>query len=236
MTRYVFILFAVLLAPLVSAELDSYFSVYQNDGPYEVLPGTELNVSFILQNKDAIYPENVSVFIDPCPFGWTCESKVLSYEHEGRHPVNLSVTIPESAAPNKYTIYLKLESNHWTTRGDDKVVITVLSESQAKTLSYDEYKSKYETVEVQPAKVVVLPPKNKTEVDVPAEEPVEEQVSEPVVSPQPVNESDNSTASIAEDFQRLESSRQFMEYASIVLIVVLVFIAAGAYVTFRKEE
>jgi hypothetical protein len=70
----------------------------------------------------------------------------------------------------------------------------------------------------------------------PAEkEPIEEAEPEPIPEPEPEEPKQNKSE-LMEDVERLESSRQFVEYASIVLIVVLVFVAAGACYSFRKKE
>jgi hypothetical protein len=38
------------------------------------------------------------------------------------------------------------------------------------------------------------------------------------------------------DVTRLESNKGFMEYLSAVLVILLIFVAAGAYMTFKKEK
>ncbi len=240
------ILIVVLLIPFAAADLDKYFSVYENNGPYDALPGDTIHVGFTLQNRDMLYPKNVTVYLDPCPYRWTCDSKTLSFNRSDKHPVNLTLQVPQDAVPNKYSMYIKLSSEFWTTRGDDNFVVTVLSEKQAKTLSYEEYKEKYESPSVPVIKVEPepkAPEPSVLEVNVDTDEEDDSladvlvelpDVKEDDVS-EDINSSENKSA-IIEDLERLESSRQFVEYASIVLVIVLVFMIAGAYMTFRKVE
>lgn len=234
--------------PVVLADEDNFFSVRENFGPYEAVPGDNVVIEFTISNTDLVSPRDVRVFIDPCPVGWKCEEKTLSFDHSGIHAENLSVSIPKTASPKKYTLYIMLESEWQTRRGDDRVLLTLLSAKQTGTISYEEYLAKQEEAKSLP----VPEPELFTEEEVGIEPaPVEEEndavsedisadavvIEEPVPEPEPdndvlpiINESE-----IAENVERLESSHQFVEYASIVLIVLLVFVAAGAYVTLKKE-
>lgn len=235
MKQYILLLALIIALPFAVAELENYFSVRDNEGPYEVMPGDELVIDFTIANKDLVAPDSVTAYIDPCPVGWVCEEDEFSFEERGIHPVNLTVQIPERAIPKKYTLYIRLESEEDTLRGDDRVVVTVLSEEIADTLTYDEYLEQEEQQVPEPEPELY---------DEPVEEPVPEpeeivedvvEVQEPIPGPEPAGQPDQNRSELLERVDRLESSRQFVEYASAVLIVVLVFVAAGAVYSFKKK-
>jgi hypothetical protein len=223
------------------ADTDNYFSVKDNTGPYKVLPGDDLVIEFTLSNRDWIYPKNVTAYIDPCPVGWTCEQKTYSFDKSDTLlGTNLTVEVSDSAIPRKYTLYILLKSEHSTRRGNDRIPVTVLTEVDAKALSVEEYLAKQdEEPEPKPPKPEVFPEPEPDE-SIPEiehyEAAEEEEEHGPAgvdikILPPPENKSD-----LAEGVENLSSSRQFVEYASIVLIVVLVFVAAGAYIAFKKED
>jgi hypothetical protein len=242
---FVSIILLTLALPFAIADVDNFFSVKENFGPYEAVPGDEVVIEFTLSNRDLVTPRDVRVYIDPCPVGWDCEEKTLSFDDTGIHATNLTIDTPKTASPKKYTLYIMLESEWMTRRGNDRILLTLLTEKQAETLSYEEYLARQEEEEQRPEPEpeevpepeLYLEEEPEIESEVEAEElPVEveadpEEESEETVDIIPIiNESE-----IAEGVERLESSSQFVEYASIVLIVILVFVAAGAYITFKKE-
>ena len=63
---------------------------------------------------------------------------------------------------------------------------------------------------------------------------VEQEIEEPSIVDEIVP--DINRSEIAENVERLESSHQFVEYASVILIVLLVFVAAGAVMAYRKNK
>jgi hypothetical protein len=248
MRHIIFISFIVfvLALPFAAAELDNYFSVRDNIGEYTVLPGEEFVVWFTISNKDLVHPNNVTAYIDPCPVGWECDSKTVSYEETGIHEENITISVPKTALPKKYTLYILLESEEDTTRGNDRLVVTVLSEKQAETVKYEEYLAKEEeaaeeeTPVEEAAEEEVIEEEEVAEEETPAEE---EEAAEEVVEPEPQQEEPKediipglNTSEIREGVERLETSHQFVEYASIVLGALLVFVAIGAYVTFQKKN
>ena len=247
----------VLALPFAAAELDDYFSVKNNTGPYTVLPGDELVVVFTLSNRDLVSPKNVTAVIDGCPVGWACETDTFSFNKTGNHEVNLTVAIPKTALPKKYTMHILLYSYDDVTRGDDTFIVTVLSEEQANAISYEEYLARQRADESQ--EDVQVSAEDVAAWEEPEEELPDEEMAEKVVEPEPEPEvleqdveegSDGGvlpeegsdmipgidTSEITSNVERLETSHQFVEYASIVLITLLVFIALGMYMTFRKKE
>jgi hypothetical protein len=232
MNKLVAVLIFLSFLPFVCADDDNYFIVFESTDSYSVLPGNTVVVDFTMLNRDLVYPRNVTARLDPCPSGWECESKLFSYRDEGKHAENLTIKIPENALPNKYTIYILLDSYYDTIRGDDRVVITVQTEKDANTISYDEYKAKEEardaSTPVNPAKALV----NEVPKTAPAAVPVEPVAAKPVPADIPLqNKSD-----VVENVERLESSSQFREYVSVLLVAALVFVGIGAYVSFKKKE
>lgn len=225
------LLVLIIAMPFVAAELENYFSVQDNEGPYEVMPGDDLVIGFTISNRGLVAPDSVTAYIDPCPVSWTCEEDEFSFEERGIHPVNLTVKVSERAIPKKYTVYILLDSEEDALRGDDRVVVTVLSGVMSETLTYDEYIEQEQPVpESEPV----------PEPAVIAEEPVPEEVAEDIAEaqepvPELFEEPEQNRSELLESVDRLESSRQFVEYASAVLIVVLVFVAAGAVYSFKKK-
>ncbi|MBN1543949.1 hypothetical protein JW898_00640 [Candidatus Woesearchaeota archaeon] len=229
-----------LLLPAAFADTDNFFSVKSNTGPYALLPGEDVIVGFVISNKDHVYPRNVTAYLDPCPVGWACEQQTFSFADTGLHAVNLTVKVPVTAQPKKYTMYILLKSEWMTRRGDDRIVFSVMTDKDAAAVSYSDYSDR------EKALAAAEPPAERApeqpEPDVPSyqdEAGAEEAV--PSVEPEPETGikslvPDINSSEIVENVERLESSHQFVEYASVVLIVVLVFIAAGAIITFRKEK
>jgi hypothetical protein len=233
MKQYILLLALIIALPFVAAELDNYFSVRDNEGVYDVMPGDEFVISFTISNRDLVVPHNVTAYIDPCPVSWTCEENDFSFDERGIHPVNLTVRVPETAISKKYTVYILLESEKPTTRGNDRVQIDVLSEKMAETLTYEEYTEQEEEQPVPEPELYVEPVEEpKPEPEEVGEDVVEEQ--EPV--PEPVEQPEQNRSELLESVDRLESSRQFVEYASAVLIVLLVFVVAGAVYSFKKKD
>lgn len=242
-----FVFASLLIIPLVSAELDRFFSVYDVEDSYEALPGESVVVLFTLQNQDMLAPRNVIAYIDPCPYRWTCESRMFSWNRSDRHDVNLTIQVPAEAVPNKYSMRVLLTSEDHTLRGHDNFVVSVLSEKQAKTLSFEEYKAKYESpVKVEDVPEPASPDPVPSVLEIGADDDDEEAAPEEDVGVDGMSGADDvtveesgasaaNTSDIMDDIERLESSRHFVEYASVVLVIVLVFIAAGAYMTFRKD-
>jgi len=224
------ILVILALMPVVlAADTSNYFSVKDTGGQYTALPGDKLTVNFTLSNRGYVFPKNVTAYFDPCPVDWYCGRRMFSFNRSWQdYPVNLTIKVPESALPKRYTFYILLESEFQTRRGNDRVLIDVLTEEDANTISYSEYNKPEEEPKVQtPPPPVVLPAAEvkKEVVAVPVEVPVVENTT-------PVSYNDTD---IKENVQRLEGSRNFIEYISIVLVVVLVFIAVGAYLSYRKK-
>ncbi|MBW2972428.1 hypothetical protein KY359_05315 [Candidatus Woesearchaeota archaeon] len=238
MRKMLFISFALLLLLPAFAAAENYYSVDVDKVQYSLLPGDTVEVSFLLSNKELLYPKNVTVFIDPCPVGWKCQRRTLSFSSEGNYPVNLTVEVPKTAQPKKYTLYVLLESEWQTRRGYDRIVLNVMTPEQAKAISYEQYTAEKEEPEPEPE---LWTEPVAEQADEPEPEPVLAEVEEEVV---PAEEQglvdaivpDINRTEIAENVERMESSHQFVEYASVVLIVVLVFIAAGAYRALRKEK
>ncbi|MBW2967863.1 hypothetical protein KY362_05235 [Candidatus Woesearchaeota archaeon] len=245
--------------PAAIADEDNYFSIRENYGPYETVPGEGFVIKFLLSNRDLLHPREVTVSVENCPEAWECESKTLSYEDKGYHPENLTVSVPPEALPKRYTLYIGLESEYWTQKGDNRVVVSVLSEQQAKAISYEEYLAR-RAAEDAPSAVmdsgIVAGSEEASEPDVPARdmsdrytkglvdeetEPLAEEAAEPT-EPAPAASEDSGkedgsfTEEVGEAVERLESDSQFVEFLSIVLIVLLVFILAGAYAAHRKKE
>ncbi|MFC1741314.1 hypothetical protein ACFL3V_02155 [Nanoarchaeota archaeon] len=232
---WIILLFA--LAPFAVAETDNVYYVKEVGEEYSVLPGDELEITFSIVSKSVSHPEKVTAYIDPCPVGWTCASDEFYFDDDGKyreHPANLSVKVPKTARTSKYTMYVKLESEAPTSRGMDKVVVTVMTEEMAKTLTLEEYAAKQEEVVTNPAKEVLVEkqPDKAEAVSVP-DEPVEAEVV-PALPEEPVPAENKSE--LIENVEKLESNKQFVEYATIVLVVALVFIAGAAYISFKKED
>jgi hypothetical protein len=225
------LLFLVLLfvVPLVLADEDNYFSVKDNTGPYTALPGDTVVVHFTLSNKDLVYPDNVTVYLDVCQTGWECEQKTFIYSSTGIYAENLSIKIPETALKKRYTIYIMLKSDMMTRRGNDRVTLDVVSEDELKIISYDQYKQQDTSDAAKnPALAAVAPAASRRQQVV--EQPLPEPEAEPQIIPKI-----NATA-VADTVERMESSSQFKEYATVVLVVVLVFIAAGGFMAWKKKE
>jgi hypothetical protein len=222
------LLLSALALPFVIAYEDNYFSVKDNAGPYSVLPGEALVIGFTMSNRDLLCPRNVTAYIDPCPVGWECEEKTFCYDDDGYYPENLTMKIPATASPKKYTAYILLKGDYMSRRGNDRVLITVLTEEQASAVDYT----------TQPEESIVKEPPLESvveEVSAGIEDVPEEEVVEiPDVEQPPIPEENKSQ--LVEDFARLESNTSFMEYFSAVLVVLLVFVIAGAYMTFRKRR
>jgi hypothetical protein len=228
---FISLLLFLLALPLAFAAYDSrYFSVKDNAGPYSALPGEEVVVRFTLANRDLLCPYNVTAYFDPCPVGWECEEKLFCYDDDGNYEENLTIKLPSTVSPKKYTTYVLLKGDYRTRRGNDRILLTVLTKEQAATIDYTKPVVKDEPVEEAPIDQAVE--EVAAEIDaVPEPEPV---VEIPEVEQPPMPEDNKSQ--LMDDVERLESNKGFMEYVSVVLVVLLVFVAAGAYITFKKEK
>jgi len=236
-----FMIFTMLLLviPAALAYEDNYFFV-KNIDSHEAVPGDDMVISFEIEIKDLSKLEEVTAYIDDCPTGWVCSEKTFTYDDEGVYPENLTISVPETALPRKYTMYVKLKGDVDIRRGDDSFKVTVLSEEQAGHLTYEEYLAKQEEVGSEPEKVP-----NPALYDEPESEPEEqeteiEETAGPVPEPErissPEPEDEGKLDEVVDNVERLETSHQFVEYASIVLGIVLVFIAIGAYVTYKRNK
>ncbi len=233
----------MLAIPAIAYE-DRFFSIKNNPGGYEVLPGDAVDFVFNVSNRDLIAPRNATVFIKDCPVTWKCEQKLLVYADDGLYSESLEVNVPETAIPRKYTMYIMLESEWDTRRGDDTVVVTALSPEHASTLSYEEYLAKEaerkaaaeERARAVDTYVPPVPENKPAPVPELYETVVEEEVEPEVVPDKTPSVVEVKAAEIAENVERLESSHQFVEYASVVLGAILVLIAIGAFVTYKKEK
>lgn len=227
------ILSLMLVIPLVSAALDNCFAVMDTDVPARVSPGDTFHITATVRNYDLDDLETVNVFIASCPEGWFCENRTLAYDREGEHLENISITVPESALPTKYTVSVRLESEWQTVRGDDRVVISVVPASEKEIVPYDEYVPE-ETVDVDPradAKKALEPVTGEIFEDDVNETEETNVVLDVVEDVLPIN-----ATGIVNNVERLQTSSQFREYASVALIIVLVFLASGAYAALRKSK
>jgi len=218
---FLILLLYILLVPGVLS-LDNYFSVTTNGGPYSVSSGDTFYVDFTVSNRDLLYPKNVTAYIDPCPFGWTCESKTLSYNSRGVYPVNLSIVVPKTALPKKYTLYILLRSEWNALRGDDRVLVTVFDKEEVASVPYNRFAEEQKAAALKSEQAVeedVTAIENKSAVAV-----IDQMI--PVVN----------VTGVVEDVETLGSSKQFLEYFSVVLSVLLVFIAVGIYTCFHKKK
>lgn len=228
---FTLLLFVLALPFVFAAYEDRYFSVRDNDAPYSVLPGDTLAVGFTISNRDLLCPLNVTAYIEPCPVGWLCEEKNFCYAEDGIHAENLTIKIPSTASTKKYTAYIYLKGDYRIRRGNDRIMIEVLTKEQAETIDYTKPVVKEEpVVEEEPLEAAVEEVSADIE-NVPEEEVIEEipDVEQP---PIPVE----NKSQLMGDVTRLESNKGFMEYLSAVLVILLIFVAAGAYMTFKKEK
>lgn len=226
---FVFALVFLFAVQLVLADEDNYFSVKDNTGPYTALPGDTVVVHFTMSNRDRVYPDNVTVYLDPCPVSWVCEEKTFVYPSTGVYAENLTIRIPDSALKKRYTIYIMLKSEEMTRRGNDRVALDVVSEDELKVISYDQYKQQDRSEDPKNpalAAITPAPPKRQQVVEQPLPAPEDA----PQIMPK-IN-----TTEVVDTVERMESSSQFKEYATVVLVVVLVFIAAGGYLAWKKKE
>lgn len=236
---------SLLLLPLASADIDNFFSVKENPGEFTAMPGDDIVMTFTLANRDLVYPKNVTAYIDPCPVGWVCEQRTLSFPESGLHAVNLTVEVPETASPKRYTMYIMLESEYDTRRGDDKVLVNLITDEMAAVKTYDEYVSERDMPdEPEPEEVwegvpeQVEEPEPETQPGPEQETAPESELSvepEPLLAEEAIPDQEAKKAELLDDVGRLESNRQFVEYASIILIVLLAFIAVGAFVSYKKK-
>ena len=228
-----FVLFVFLLSlPFAVAQegstTSSYYSVTGNGGPYSILPGKTILIDFTLSNKGYVFPRNVTAYIDPCPVGWVCENKTFSFNRSGQNSAeNLSLKIPSSAFPKRYTFYILLMSKNQVRRGDDRVLVDVLTEKDAAAISVAQYRVKQEGLAAETPPLVVQPA-----AEIKKEVP---KVKLPVIAVPNVTQVAENKSDIKDNVQRLESSRHFVEYASTVLVIVLVFVGVGAYLSYRKK-
>lgn len=239
-----------LLLPLASADIDRFFSVKEGPGEVDAVPGEVIVVPFTLANRELVHPDNVTAYIDPCPVGWDCGRRVFSFADSGVHAANLTISVPETALPKRYTMYILLESDEDTRRGDDKILVTLVSEDMASVKSYDEYVAERAAAESMPAPVREPLPDGQEVLEDAGQEPGDDggAVADdaPVEEGVPETPDDFSSAgeggqgervdALIEDVERLESNRQFVEYASAVLLALLVFVAVGAFVSYKKKE
>lgn len=246
----IFMIF-ILLVPLAFAD-DDYFFVKSTDSPYKVIAGEEFVVNFELMNKGIKY-ENVTAYVDGCPMSWECEEKTFSYESVKAHPENLTIKVGKNAAPRRYTLYLLLSNDgDEVARGDDKLSITVLDAPEPETLSVEEYKAKLKEEEMNKEPTGVYVPASlgggeiveereateeemaevEPELDLEAfeEEPEEETVVEEDKSLVEVKEE------VVENLERMESDKGFVEYASVVLIILLAVTGVGAFMAWRRRR
>lgn len=233
------LVFALLLfiVPLSVAEVNNYFTVKDVEDTFSVVPGDDIVISFNVYNQGLVSPKNVTAYLEPCPVGWNCETKDFAFDDEGRHYTNLSISIPGTAIPRKYTLYLLLESEHNTLRGDDRIIVTVMSDAVADVKTYDEYIAELEVEAIEPEPELFNEPILAPPVEVVEPEHVDIEDVDPDLLPEPAEDIvQEDKPDILEDFERLESSRQFVEYVSVILGVLLVFIAVAAFVTYNKKE
>jgi hypothetical protein len=222
-------IFLLLVVPAAMADDDNYFSVKDNTGPYTALPGDTLAVQFTMSNRDRVYPDNVTVYIDPCPVGWKCERKTFSYHSTGVYAENLTVEIPKTASIKRYTLYILLSSEEMTRRGNDRVILDVVSEDELEVIPYDQYgQEDTSSVAKNPALEAVNYSASRRQqiVETPLPEPGEETAIIPKIN----------TTDVVDTVERMESSSQFREYATVVLVIVLVFIAVGGFMAWRKKD
>ncbi|NQU78686.1 hypothetical protein HQ545_02865 [Candidatus Woesearchaeota archaeon] len=216
-------LIILLLIPLVAAADNDFFYVKETPGSYSVFAGDDVDIVFIIENHDRLSPDNVTAYIDKCPVGWDCESKVFSYNKSGEHVENLTISSPSYANSKKYTLYILLESEEETKRGDDRVIITVLPKSDRHVKSEDNSK-------------VSIPKDVPVNKDGPASDEVLQdiEITVPITEERSNQSLPGNISVVIENVERLETSSQFVEYATIVLFALLVFVAVGAYYSFRK--
>ncbi len=217
---------------------DDYFYIKSTGSSYEVVPGEEFVIDFVLFNKDVEAPKNVTAYIDPCPYGWECEQKVFSYEKQAEHPENLTVKVYDKALPKRETIYVRLESYWPTKRGDDRVLVTVL-ENKVKTISYEEYKEKEEEKEEKPSGVYIPVSQSGAEIvevkEAEPEEIKEELEEEKEQKEETGKEEEPEPEKVVEKIERLESDKGFMEYATVVLVILLTVTGIGAFIAWKKK-
>ena len=231
-----------------------FFSISDNLGSYKVLPGDSVELVFNMLNRNILHPRNVTVFVKDCPITWKCERKILSYEADGVHAESLLVTVPVDAVPKRYVMYILLESDWPTDRGHDRVEFTVLSAEQTRIMTYEEYLEKEDerkAAEVERIKAIdtYVPPSRAGigPASVAGAEDVvvsggESEVISVIAGVDEVPDRntragvERKAAEIVENMGSLENSRQFIEYASVVLVAMLVFIAIGVFVAFKGDK
>jgi len=226
---FVFAFMFLFAVQVVLADDDNYFSVKDNTGPYAALPGDTVVVHFTMSNRDLVYPDNVTAYLEVCPVSWVCEEKTFIYPSTGVYAENLTIKIPKTALKKRYTLYIMLKSEAMTRRGNDRITLDVVSEEELKVISYDQYRQQQPSeAPKNPALATVAPAAPKRQ------QVVEQPLPEPEAEPQILPKID--AAEVVESVENMESSSQFKEYATVVLVLVLVFIAAGGYMAWKKRE
>lgn len=231
----------LLTAEMVLADIDNAFSVLKSTETYSAKQGEKVIVTFSISNNELITPKRVTAYIDPCPVSWTCEEPEFSFAEKNKiNDVNLTIKIPKTAIPKKYTLFIKLRSNEAVLRGDDRIVATVVSDKQDTIITYDEYLAKKK--EDERRRPLEEPKENNGEGDNGKKTKEQEQPNDKQTAEENETQAESKiilpldASEIIENAERLESSKQFIDYASILLIILLVFIAAGAYITYKKEK
>jgi hypothetical protein len=223
----------LLAVPFAAAEMDNVFLVIDVKDPAPATPGKTFNIEFTIRNYDLDELETVTAYLDPCPAGWECEEKVFAYETKGDHPGNISVRVPEYALAKRYTAYVKLRSEWDTVRGDDRVIIDVAGGGAPEVATYGGI---VKTPKEPVAEKVIEPPAPVAE---PAVEPV---LNETNVTGEGMLEVVDemlpliNASEVKQNVDRLRTSKQFVEYATVALVIILVFMLVGAYVALRRGD
>ncbi|HII71407.1 TPA: hypothetical protein HA265_01490 [Candidatus Woesearchaeota archaeon] len=256
----IFVLMILIFSLPVALASDKYFYVKSTGSPYKALAGDKITVDFVLVNKDLKAPKNVTAYIEGCPLGWICEEKLFSYDKEDAHPENLTIKVAKTAMPKRYTFYVKLDSWYPVTRGDDKVLVNIVTESDLQTLTYEEYKAREEQTQEEEEELYI-PPEDSGATLVSVEEASKEEIkdalelgeisenaakgeaeagTEEEMTPETVPEEKKSIEEVKEEvvenLERLESDRGFVEYATVVLLILLIVVGTGAILAFVKKD
>jgi hypothetical protein len=229
----------LLTAESVLADIDNAFSVLKDAEFYSAKPGEKIIITFSIANNKLVAPKSVIAYIDPCPVSWECEEPEFSFaEKNKRNEANITIKIPQTAIPKKYTLFIKLRSNEAVLRGDDRIVITVASDKEDEIITYDEYLAKKKADEKRRTEGIKEPEKKETENKLKETEIANKLKETESEEKNKTSESNRivNTSEIIENVERLESSKQFIDYATILLIILLIFVAAGAYITYSKNK
>ncbi len=254
--RLLIVLTAILIysisIPAITAAED-YFYIQSTDSPYMVIPGESLTANFVLVNQELKAPKNVTAYIYPCPLNWYCEEKTFSYEKLGEHTENLTIKVPKTAIQKRYTMYIRLRSDYPTTRGDDRILIDVVKK-KVEAISYEEYQKKtkdreeptgiYIPTSIASGEVVSTEKTSEEKKDIQEEkeqEKLNETDKEKKISADKEKEKENKTKTdskkeVVENIEKLESDKGFVEYATVVLIILLAVTAIGALYSYKKKR